>query len=97
LLLILFCTVNQAWFMGLFFLLAGYYTPAAYDRRGTAGFVRERLLRLGVPLAGYFFLLHPITVALAQTANGCSFVRCCNISTVMDGSNPARCGSRRHF
>ena len=28
-LLVLFCTVNQAWFMGLFFLLAGYYTPPA--------------------------------------------------------------------
>ena len=78
LLLILFCTVNQAWFMGLFFLLAGYYTPPAYDRRGTAGFVRERLLRLGVPLAVYFLLLHPITVALAQTANGRSFIHVFN-------------------
>ena len=38
--LILFCTINQAWFMGLFFLLAGYYTPASYDRHGPAGFAR---------------------------------------------------------
>ena len=38
LLLILFCTANQAWFMGLFFLLAGYYTPPAFDRHGTLGF-----------------------------------------------------------
>jgi surface polysaccharide O-acyltransferase-like enzyme len=74
LLLILFCTANQAWFMGLFFLLAGYYTPPAYRRHGTAGFVGERLLRLGIPLAFYFLILHPITVALAQTANGRSFV-----------------------
>ena len=28
-LLVFFCTLNQAWFMGLFFLLAGYFTPAA--------------------------------------------------------------------
>jgi len=74
LLLILFCTANQAWFMGLFFLLAGYYTPPAYQRHGTAGFVRERLLRLGIPLVFYFLILHPITVALAMTANGRSFV-----------------------
>jgi surface polysaccharide O-acyltransferase-like enzyme len=74
LLLVLFCTANQAWFMGLFFLLAGYYTPPAYRRHGTAGFVGERLLRLGIPLAFYFLILHPITVALAQTANGRSFV-----------------------
>ncbi len=74
LLLTLFCTTNQAWFMGLFFLLAGYYTPPAHRRHGTAGFIRERLLRLGIPLAFYFLVLHPITVALAQTANGRPFV-----------------------
>jgi len=72
--LILFCTINQAWFMGLFFLLAGYYTPPAYDRHGPAGFARERLLRLGIPLLIYFFLLHPLTVALAYTAKGRSFI-----------------------
>jgi len=75
LLLTLFCAANQAWFMGLFFLLAGYYTPPAYQRHGTAGFIRERLLRLGVPLVLYFLILHPITVAMAQTANGRSFFR----------------------
>ncbi|WP_315702401.1 MULTISPECIES: acyltransferase [unclassified Bradyrhizobium] len=74
-LLVLFCTVNQAWFMGLFFLLAGYYTPPSYRRDGLAGFVRERLVRLGIPLAVYFVVLHPLTVALAQTANGRSFSR----------------------
>jgi surface polysaccharide O-acyltransferase-like enzyme len=74
LLLVLFCTANQAWFMGLFFLLAGYYTPPAYERHGTVGFVRERLLRLGIPLVFYFLILHPITVALALTASGRSFV-----------------------
>ena len=73
LLLILFCTVNQAWFMGLFFLLSGYFTPAAFDRHGAGGFVRERAIRLGMPLLVYFLLLHPLTVALAQTAKGRSF------------------------
>jgi peptidoglycan/LPS O-acetylase OafA/YrhL len=74
LLLILFCTANQAWFMGLFFLLAGYYTPPGFERHGMPGFVRERLLRLGIPLVFYFLILHPLTVALALTANGLSFV-----------------------
>jgi fucose 4-O-acetylase-like acetyltransferase len=74
-LLILFCTVNQAWFMGLFFLLAGYYTPGALERHGRTGFIRERLLRLGIPLIVYFLVLHPLTVALAQTAKGRPFVR----------------------
>jgi hypothetical protein len=72
-LLSLFCAVNQAWFMGLFFLLAGYYTPPACARHGTAGFVAERLKRLGIPLVFYFLILSPVTVALAQTASGHSF------------------------
>jgi peptidoglycan/LPS O-acetylase OafA/YrhL len=75
LLLILFCTINQAWFMGLFFLLAGYFTPPAYDRHGAVGFIRERVIRLGVPLLVYFLLLHPLTEALAQTAKGRSFAK----------------------
>jgi fucose 4-O-acetylase-like acetyltransferase len=75
LLLILFCTVNQAWFMGLFFLLAGYFTPLAFDRHGARGFVRERVIRLGIPLLVYFLLLHPLTEALAQTAKGRSFAK----------------------
>src|ERR1700741_681111 len=45
-LLILFCTINQAWFMGLFFLLSGYFTPPAYDRHGTGGFILGRVIRL---------------------------------------------------
>lgn len=74
-LLVLFCTVNQAWFMGLFFLLAGYYTPPAWRRHGTAGFIQGRLARLGIPIVVYALVLHPLTVALAATARGRPFVR----------------------
>jgi surface polysaccharide O-acyltransferase-like enzyme len=74
LLLILFCTANQAWFMGLFFLLAGYYTPPAFRRHGVAGFAGERLLRLGIPILLYLLILHPVTVALARTADGRPFL-----------------------
>src|SRR5215831_203622 len=38
-LLIEFCTVNQAYFMGFFFLLAGYFTPASLERKGYAQFI----------------------------------------------------------
>ncbi|HUN43377.1 MAG TPA: acyltransferase [Acetobacteraceae bacterium] len=74
-LLVLFCTVNQAWFMGLFFLLAGYYTPPAWHRYGTAGFIRGRLARLGIPIVIYALLLSPLTIALAATARGRPFMR----------------------
>lgn len=69
-----FCTFNQAWFMGLFFLLAGYYTPVALRAKGPWRYLRDRVQRLGVPLLLYGFVLGPITIALAQTARGKPFV-----------------------
>jgi fucose 4-O-acetylase-like acetyltransferase len=70
LLLSFFCGVNQAYFMGLFFLIAGYFAVPALARRGAAGFLAERALRLGLPLAVYGFVLGPFTYALALTAQG---------------------------
>ena len=69
-LLLMFNAVNQSFFMGFFFLLAGYYTPPSFERKGTARFLADRAVRLGVPLLVYFFLLHPLTVALARTGSG---------------------------
>ncbi|MFO1167460.1 MAG: acyltransferase [Rhodoblastus sp.] len=73
LLLSYFCALNQAWFMGLFFLLAGYFTPPALARKGVSAFAADRVLRLGLPILGYALLLHPLTVALAQTSKGLPF------------------------
>ncbi len=64
--LTLFVTMNQAWFMGFFFLLAGHFTPSSYDRRGPGRFIAGRLLRLGVPLLVYAVLLDPLTNAIAR-------------------------------
>ena len=55
-LLSLFTGFNQAFFMGLFFLLAGYFTPGAVERHGAAAYMRERALRLGLPLVVYFLV-----------------------------------------
>jgi Acyltransferase family len=65
LLLTLFCAVNQSFFMGMFFLLAGYFTPGSLHRKGLAPFIQERLIRLGLPLLFFGFVLGPLTVALA--------------------------------
>ena len=73
-LLIFFCTVNQAYFMGLFFLIAGYLTPASYEKKGAWAYLRERALRLGLPLLAFGLIIGPITIALAQTAKGRPFL-----------------------
>jgi fucose 4-O-acetylase-like acetyltransferase len=51
----------QAFFMALLFLVAGYFSAAAYDRKGFAPFVRDRCLRLGVPTLLYMFVIGPLT------------------------------------
>lgn len=61
LVLLVFVSVNQSWFMGAFFLLAGYFTPASFDRKGPGPFLKDRLLRLGIPLVAFFFVLSPIS------------------------------------
>jgi fucose 4-O-acetylase-like acetyltransferase len=62
----LFASVNQAFFMGFFFLLAGYFSARSYDRKGARYFILDRLKRLGLPILFYGFILGPCTVALAK-------------------------------
>src|SRR5260370_41631088 len=64
LLLTLFVATNQAYFMGFFFLLAGYFTPASLERKGYARFLGDRFLRLGLPLFAFIFVLNPLTAPL---------------------------------
>jgi glucan biosynthesis protein C len=44
-----FLAVNGAFGMQLMFLLAGYFTPYAYDRHGARELLHKRLVRLGGP------------------------------------------------
>jgi peptidoglycan/LPS O-acetylase OafA/YrhL len=73
LLLILFCTTNQAYFMGFFFLFAGYFTPPSLERKGYARFLIDRFLRLGIPLLAFGFLLGPLTAAMVNAFEGHGF------------------------
>ena len=51
--LTLFTAVNQSYFMSAFFLLAGYFTPRSLDKKGPVNFIKDRLIRLGIPLLLY--------------------------------------------
>lgn len=55
-----FVTVNQTFFMGLFFLISGFFTPGSHDRKGGRAFLRDRFIRLGIPLLAFLVLLRPI-------------------------------------
>jgi fucose 4-O-acetylase-like acetyltransferase len=52
----------QAFSMGLFFLISGYFTPGSYDRKGPRRFLKDRLLRLGIPILCYDFIIGPLII-----------------------------------
>jgi surface polysaccharide O-acyltransferase-like enzyme len=56
----MFVSTNQAFFMGLFFLLSAYFVEPSLKRKGTKVYLLDRLKRLGIPLVFYSLILSPI-------------------------------------
>jgi glucan biosynthesis protein C len=56
-----FALFNQGWFMGALFLIAGYFTPGSFERKGSGWFLKDRLIRLGIPLVIFYFVLSPLS------------------------------------
>ncbi|WP_407384906.1 acyltransferase family protein [Ruminococcus sp.] len=59
-------TFITPWFMPLMFLLAGVSSRYSLQKRGTAAFIRERLIRLGIPLVFGIIVLNPILSFIAD-------------------------------
>ena len=53
-------TFGALFLMPLFFLISGLLTEGSLHRKGDARFVRDRLLRLGVPFAVYTLVVWPL-------------------------------------
>jgi peptidoglycan/LPS O-acetylase OafA/YrhL len=53
-----FYAVNASIGLGLLFLLAGYFLPKSYDRKGPALFLEERWKRIGIPLLFFALVVH---------------------------------------
>jgi hypothetical protein len=57
--LTLIAAINSSFFMGAFFLLSGYFTPGSYDRKGSLVFLKDRIIRLGIPLLLFTVFISP--------------------------------------
>lgn len=57
------------WIMPIFFVLSGMSTYYALKRRDSTSFIKERLLRLGIPLLLGIFLLSPPQVYIERITN----------------------------
>jgi len=62
----LFQSFTQAYFMAFLFMIAGYFIPESFDRKGASAFMKDRLFRLGIPTLVYIIILHPIAVKISH-------------------------------
>ena len=59
--LTIFNATSQSFFMGMFFFISAYFTHLSLQRKGISRFIKERVLRLGIPLALTYFFISVIT------------------------------------
>ena len=52
----------QSFFMGFLFFIAGYFVPRAYDSKGSGKFLKDRAVRLGLPLLLFVFVIQPVSI-----------------------------------
>lgn len=57
---LLFNAINQSYVLSFFYLLSGYFVPRSYDKKGPKIFLKDRLIRLGIPVLVYTTLITPI-------------------------------------
>jgi hypothetical protein len=62
--------INQAFFMGFFFLVSAYFIPGSCRKKGCMAFAANRLLRLGFPLIVYILFVNPVLMYVAWTSKG---------------------------
>lgn len=58
----LFVATNQSYFMGLLFLISAFFTAHSFQKKGAVASLKGRLVRLGIPLIGFYFILSPLTI-----------------------------------
>ena len=58
----MFVATNQSFFMGMFFFISAFFILPSLERKGLKKFISDRLLRLGIPLLVFYFVLSPLTV-----------------------------------
>jgi len=65
-----FGTFFQAFSMGLLFLIAGYFVPRSYDKKGFGRFVVDRMKRLGIPTLFYMLIINPLLGFIMKAFSG---------------------------
>lgn len=54
--------IVQSFFMGCLFLISGYFTVISFDRKGPRRFLIDRVIRLGIPMLVFDFVIQPFLI-----------------------------------
>ena len=57
----------QGFALGLFFLISGYFTAASLSRKGTLRVIKDRMIRLGIPLLVYTIIINPVLIYMLNS------------------------------
>lgn len=52
---------SQSFFMGMFFFFGAYFTHLSFQKKGLVNFVKDRFIRLGIPLLLTIYFISPLT------------------------------------
>ena len=67
---ILLLGIGASFLLGLFFMIAGYFSPGQLKRKGVKKFIIDRLVRLGIPLLVYALIINPLVTYWAAGHGG---------------------------
>jgi glucan biosynthesis protein C len=56
----IFMLISHSFRMELFFLIAGFFSHLTFHQQGICGFLKSRLIRIGIPFVIGWFLLRPL-------------------------------------
>lgn len=58
--LVMFAAANQAYSMGFFFLISGYFSAKSLSHKNSRSFLSQRVVRLGTPIILFVYVISPI-------------------------------------
>jgi glucans biosynthesis protein C len=62
-------TFTLAYILGFLFLVSGFFTPGAYDKKGFKRFMKDRFIRLGIPTLIFMLIINPFTDYVLMGSN----------------------------
>lgn len=75
---------TQGYFLGLLFMISGYFVAGSYDRKGFGGFVGDRFKRLIIPTLIFLIAITPFIEIIELSSKPSGF----NLAGFLSGTGP---------